>query len=413
MAKLGKYSRQIKVIGSYFSASLIPMLISLAINPFIAMNMSPNDYTITGYYTAFNSLVSPIILFYFIHYYQKRYFEISNEERLNLKALIFKGLIYFSGFTALICFAGIYVYIKFINRNFTLPVFPYLIFTLVTVYLTGIYNLELSDYKMSRKPNRFFKLSVAFGVLTGLLSLLFVVFIKWGAFGKLLGPLLCNLLVFIFLLVQNRELFKIYVPIHEFKRVIVFCLPLATGAALGYFMNGFDRTYLEGIGRVDEYSNYIVGCQIGLYINVFATAISTTFSPDICESIAKKNSSRFWKYSILQISLIGLVVVIFVILCPFVIKVLTAGRYMGAVPFACIIAVSSITSNIYYIVNYYSIATNRPRLYLYTTVVGSIIIIALYPVIIPKFEYIGGAVMVVSSYIILSIINIVFLKVIK
>ena len=56
----------------YFGASLIPMVLNLAINPLIAMNMTPEDYAINGYYTSFSSLISPVVLFYMLHYYNKR-----------------------------------------------------------------------------------------------------------------------------------------------------------------------------------------------------------------------------------------------------------------------------------------------------------------------------------------------------
>lgn len=389
------------------------MLLNIAINPFIAMNMSPEDYSILGYFTSFNSLISPIIPYYFIHYYQKRHFELNEEQRRELESLIFRSLILLSGAISLICFAGLLVYIHFFAKTISFPIFPYLLFTVATVYLNGIYCFQQSEYKMSRRPSQYTKLTIFVGLINVTLTLLFVVIIKLGALGKFVAPLLCNFSVFIYLLLRNRELWKVKVSIKSLKPIIIFCTPLTVGAALGYFTNGFDRTYLEQLGDVTEYGNYIVGTQIGLYINVFAAAISTTFSPDICESIATNNQIRFWKYSVLQVSLISIVVLIFIIVCPFAIKILTAGRYMGAVQYASLIAISSITSSIYYIINYYSIATNRPRLYLYTTIIGTLIIIGLYPIVIPAFKYVGGAVMVVVSYVILSLINIILLKLIK
>ena len=82
-----------KKIATYFSASLIPMLLNLAINPLIAQNMSPKDYAITGYYTSFTSLIGPIIVFYMIHYYIKDYYRCNEDERKTLFATIAKALI--------------------------------------------------------------------------------------------------------------------------------------------------------------------------------------------------------------------------------------------------------------------------------------------------------------------------------
>ena len=101
-----------KTISAYFLASLIPMVLNIAINPLIAMNMSPEDYAIVGYYTSFNALLTPIIVFYMFHYYTKRYYELNLTERIKLQATIFKSLIYFSAIVAVICLGGLSLYVK-------------------------------------------------------------------------------------------------------------------------------------------------------------------------------------------------------------------------------------------------------------------------------------------------------------
>ena len=35
---------------TYLGASVVPMLLGLAANPWIASNMSPDDYAVSGYY---------------------------------------------------------------------------------------------------------------------------------------------------------------------------------------------------------------------------------------------------------------------------------------------------------------------------------------------------------------------------
>ena len=52
---------RLKNVSLYFSASLIQGLVSLAINPLIAMNMSHYDYALTGFFTSFNSLTLPLL----------------------------------------------------------------------------------------------------------------------------------------------------------------------------------------------------------------------------------------------------------------------------------------------------------------------------------------------------------------
>lgn len=404
-----KYLTYIKHISTYFGASLIPMILMLAVNPLIALNMSPEDYAITGYYSSFNNLIGPVIIFYMLHYFNKRYFELDEAGRLQLKALLFKAVTAFSFLVSVLCFFALLGYIKIFNTSIEFPVMPYLAFTVFALPLTGLYNLELADCRMGRNTRGFFKLSVANGVLLVVLNIAFVVLMKWGATGKLLAPLITNLFVFIYLFFKNRHLLSIKSSWNDFGRILKFCLPLTIGAMLGYFSSGFDKTYLESLGNVTEYGYYIVGASMAGYLSTFSTSISSTFQPDIYEAIASDNRKLLWRTALIQMALIAFVVVLFVALCPLIIKILTAGRYMDSTVYARIISLSTITSSVYYIINNYTIASGYPKLYMYTTVISSILIVILLPVVVRYCEFIGGAWMVSGSFLILAITNIILL----
>lgn len=402
----------IKDISTYLGASLIPMILMLAVNPLIALNMTPEDYAITGYYTSFNNLISPLIVFYMLHFYNKKYFELDVQGRLKLKALIFKAVTLFSLIVAIVCFIGLLGYIKIFNHELKFPIMPYLAFTVFAIPLTGLFNLELADFRMGRRSISFFKLSVANGVLLVGLNLLFVVAMKKGASGKLLAPLLSNLLVFLYLFIRNRTLLREKNSWSDFVEIIKFCYPLTIGAMLGYFSSGFDKTYLETLGNITEYGFYIVGSSIAGYLYTFSTSISSTFQPDIYEAIVKNDNKSLIKTATLQIGLISLIVMMFIVLCPLIIRILTAGRYVSSTVYARIIAVSTVTSAIYYIINNYTIAKGYPRLYLYTTIIASVLIVLIMPYVVMHFEYMGGAWMVSGAYVLLALTNLVLLCVV-
>lgn len=410
---VSKYKSYINNLSIYFGASLLPMLLNLLANPWVAKNMSPEDYAISGFYTSFSSLVSPIIIFYLIHYYIKEYFRCNEEERKKLVAIIAKALIWFSGIVSVLCFILLGIYLKYFNTSLTLPISPYLALMIFSLPLTGLYNLKQSQYRMEKRASSFFKLTVGNGILSVFLTILFVVILKWGAFGKLLGPLVCNLTVFLIMLFCFKRELQIKTQLRDFKKIFIFCLPLAMSAMLGYFTHGFSTTYLESVGKTTEYGIYVVGVSIGTYLTVFQTAIGSTFQPDIYETTIKKQWRKYIKFCVLQIALISLIALIFILLAPYIISILTAGRYTDSTPFAQIIALSTVSSAIYYLINNFSIATNRPRLYLYTSIAGSILIVIAMPFAVDRWEFYGGAWVAVLSYIIFSIINLILLIVIK
>ena len=194
--------------GLYFLASLIPMCLTLLINPAMAKNMSPNDYAITGYYASFSGLLSPFIVFYMLHYYNQRYFMLNEADRIQMKTTIFKSLISFSFLVTAVGYIFVVLYIVFFNRDTEVPLFPYSFLSIFALPLTGIYVLRQNDLRMTRQSKQFFVLTVTNGLILVAMNLLFVVILKLGAMGKLTAQFLSQATIFLYCLWAYRELLK-------------------------------------------------------------------------------------------------------------------------------------------------------------------------------------------------------------
>ena len=107
-------------VGLYVLASVIPAVFSILINPFVAKNMSPMDYSIVGFYTSFNLLLTPLVSFYFSHYYSKKYYESSDEKKVFLKAVIYRLFFFVSSLIAVFSIVGIALYKVFFNPKIAL-----------------------------------------------------------------------------------------------------------------------------------------------------------------------------------------------------------------------------------------------------------------------------------------------------
>ncbi|HPA13456.1 MAG TPA: oligosaccharide flippase family protein [Bacteroidales bacterium] len=396
-------------IGIYMLASIIPMFIHLVTNPLIALNMTPVDYAIVGYFTSFNSLLTPLITFYAFAYYTKRYFELADNERLVLKATIFKSLIFFSFILATISFIVLFLYMKLLNKDSTMPFFPYAFLSIFTIPLGGIITLQLTDYKMERKSKSYFKLSVSQG-LTGVgLSLLLVVGIKLGAFGKLSATFISTGLIFLYVLISKRSLMRIKFEKTVFKAMLLFVWPLIIGVMLHFFTSGYDRVYLERLGNSNELGYYVVAAQMAGFIGVFRSAVSSTFQPDIYKAIVKRKWKSAFKYFSLILGSVSFFVTIFVFFAPIVIDLLTAGRYTYSAKYARILAFSQLTTTMYYLTTESIVVLGFTFISLISKIIGVLITILLYWVLISKWQFTGAAIGQVLSYLLMMSINLVFI----
>lgn len=404
-----QYAKYTKSISQYFSASLIPMLISFAINPLVALNMDPDDYAITGYYTSFSTFFSPLIVFYMLHYFTKKYYELDKLSREDLRATLVKALIFFSGGISLICLFGLFVYMYFFNRGSDIPFSPYAILTVLALPITGIYSLMLTDMKMERKSGDYLKISLLASISLSFFTLLFVVLLKWGAFGKLLAPFITNMIFFVFACFYYKDTFHVPFNKNLFKEMLIFCYPLTLAAMLNFFSNGYDRVYLERLGDNTELGYYSVGVQMAAYINIFQSAIGNTFQPDLFQAIAQKNKSKILKIILLLVgSMVGLVVS-YILVAPLVVKILTAGRYMMSVKYTQIVALSALTSAMYFAVSQITVALGKSKIILVTKVVTTIFSVIMFSYLIKHYAYIGAAWGMVLSFVISLLVNLFLL----
>lgn len=406
---LSRYAKYTKTIGQYFGASLIPMLVSLAINPLVAMNMSPEDYAVVGYYTSFSTLLSPLILFYMLHYYTKCYFEVDEEGRKRLRGMLVKALIWFSGIITLCCLVGLFGYISLFNQESSIPFYPYALLSIGALPITGLYSLMLTDLRMSRQSGRYLRVSLTACFLLTSLTLLFVVLCKYGAIGKLLAPLIANLVFFIYACFYYRESFKVPFDKQKFKGMLKFCLPLTIAAMLGFFSNGYDRVFLERLGNNTELGYYSVGVSMAAYISVFQSAIGNTFQPDLFQAIAQRNRNRLAKVILLLVGSTACIVVVFIVAAPLVVKILTAGRYMMSVKYTQIVALSTLTSAMYYTVSQITIALGKSKITLVTKIITTLVSVMMFSVLINHYSYMGAAWGLVFSFLVSLAVNLLLL----
>lgn len=386
-----RYIKTIKNIGNYFLASLIPMIISMVTSPLFALYLEPEDYAIISFYTSFNSLLTPFVLFYFNQYYMREYFYRDDAGRETLRAVIFKSFIYFSGILWIVSCLGLVAYMMFFNKDSSVPIFPYVIISLLPLFFSGIYRLEIIDYKVQRKSSAYLKLSLYYAILTALFSIAFVVLAQWHALGRILGTMSGPLIIFIYLLNKNKALFKVKFNWTIFKQSVVFCYPLVIAAMLTFFSNGYEKVILERHVDLALLGIYSIGVSFSNYLHVFSTALNDTFSPDIFEALAKKEFRRVAKISLLQLGIMAVIVVFFILFAKWIVLILTAGRYLDSTPIARIACLAMLTSGLYSIISCIVYAYKKTKLFLYAKILGSIACVVMFNVLIMHFGIIGAA----------------------
>ena len=406
-----KFKTYFANLSIYFLASLIPMALSMISNPFIAKNMSPEDYAIVGYYSSFVTLFTPLINFYFIHYFTKRFYELSENNREALKATIFKSFISLSFAMTLVSVAILFIYSVIINKNSEIPFLPYALLSLFRMPLSCIYSLELVDLRMKRNSKSFFKLSVTNSIIAITILLLFVVVLKWGAFGNLSSTLLVHAGMFAYIIYRNRNLLGYKIEWQVVKEAVKFCWPMVIASMLTFFSSGYDKVFLERTGDLVTLGFYSVGVSIASYVSVFSESINSTFQPDIFENIVKRNFGKTIKIIALKLSILSIIIVCFILLAPYIVDILTFGRYVNSTKYAIVASLASLTSMMYYSLSQITVALGYSSITLINKIVGSVLSIITFNLLIAHFGAMGAAWGMVISYLYFFIGNLIMVTI--
>jgi len=402
---LNKFKQQGKNLSFYLLASIFTSLIGVLINPFMAANLSPDDYAILGYFTSFNLLVTPIINFSLISYYSKNYFLIQEGERQRVVDTLIIAQLLIGFILLFVVLTAFFVYMKIAEVSFQF--FPYALLTFLPLFFNCFYSLYLVDLRMKREARKFFNIVLINGIVGAAVAILFVVVLKGGATGRLFATFL-TAIPFSFFAV--RKLFgSLRFDIHIVKQAISFGWPISLSAILMYFFTGIDRAFLERLGDSYTLGIYNVAAQLTGYLYIFYSAIIHTLDPDIYQAVAEGQKQKLKKIVVLIIILNAIPSLIFILLAEPVVSILTYGRYTASVPYAKILAIKNIPMSICFIISSLNIAYGYARVELVNRLFGAAAGIILFKILIGKYNFFGAAWVQSIAFSVMALIGILVL----
>lgn len=378
---------QLKNISFYFTASLIRALVSLAINPLIAMNMTHYDYALTGFYESFGSLFIPLLGFMFSQYYNRIHFKVDEFQRKKIATTLVSAQFLFGLIELILILIAFKIYS--ITQNIEFPFFPYAVLSFISIVFNNTYTFFLVFLKLKREAKKYLIFSIYNLILTTSLALSLIVVLKLGALGRILTTFITACVFGIFCFFKTTK--QIYLNKQIILDAFKFCWPLIFANSLGYFIYGFDRALLVQLHDNTQLGLYNIAIRITSYLIIFQLSISQTFQPDIYEAAVQHKIRRLIKI-LFGINLLNFIpIILFIIMAPFILKILTADRYTEAYLFARILSLKIVTSSFYYSIKESITGYGYTIPLLIIEIIGSIISILLYKFLITKHGFYGAA----------------------
>ena len=406
-----KVKSYINNAGLYLMASIIPSLLSVIINPLLASNLSPYDYAVIAYYTSFGNLITPVLGFFAVDFFLRKYYSTTTEELRKIKQNVITFFIFGSGVISLLSFIGVAIFIKVQNVQF--PLLPFALLVFVQLFVAQPYTLLLAEYRIKGDGRGYFKTSIFWGISNVLITLLFVVILKLGATGRLSATLLVSGVCFIWVLTKYKDYLTLRIDKSIFMDIFSFGWPLVLASMINFVSSGLDKVLLEKVVDIDSLGYYSVGCQIAAYLSLISTALKSTFQPDYYKAISQKNIKKVIYLTLGIVGLMTLVVGIFICFAPILVDVLTAGRYVKSTIICQILALSTVTSSLYFQLSLFTYGVGLSKITLLNKIIGGVFSFILLYFFIKYGGVMGAAWGTVISYLVYSIGNIVLLLINK
>ena len=187
----------------YLFASLFTAAIGVFLNPFMAKNLSPYDYSIMGYFSSFSNIILPVLNFSMISYYLRNYFIIPEDRRQIVSDTILLTLLIYGFAVLFLTILIFYFYLRWFNISF--PFYPYVLLSFIPIYLSNFLLLYQINCRIKREAGKYSKVTILNAILNSLLAIIFVIIYKYGSEGRLLATLIASFFTAIYCF---KKLFK-------------------------------------------------------------------------------------------------------------------------------------------------------------------------------------------------------------
>ena len=393
----------------FFLPSIVAMCIQLISTPIFSKNMSSYDYSVMGYFSAFQQLFMPIMNMSLFPYYMRGYHKRTEAENNTVLINIIVFLAVTNLVTILFGIVGLYAYFKIANVSF--PLFPYVIFSLFTPYFSIFVAALTMNYKMHKKAKSYAIVRSIYPIISIGVGLLFVVIFHWGAKGRM-GAILFGQLtlgVYAFSSLYKSD-FKFDFDI--IKKALKLGYPLILITLLQFPVQNIDKLFLERLDNIDSFALYNIGLKFSGIIMMVGSSLFQAFEPDFYKYIGKKE----WKKLLITASMVfGSLIfinIIFNMVSKPVIALLTSYRYTEAYAYSDIAIWANLMLFFTYLLSIFFVVYERTKSLLLLRIILAGLSMVIWALFINRWEFMGAVwarVAINSVNVILMIIFLLFM----
>ncbi|MBC7915283.1 MAG: oligosaccharide flippase family protein [Pyrinomonadaceae bacterium] len=287
----------------------------------------------------------------------------------------------------------------------SIPFYPFFFYTIIYTFLLVFINYSQTISQVQQSAKSFLTISLSVFFLTAIYNIIFIVYLKMGATGYVLGMLFGAITVLPLIIYNLRNQVVLRWKLDMLKNALLFCVPMLPSLLFAWILNLSDRVIIDNYFSQVEVGIYSLGYKIASLIIFGGSAFYLAYNPLFYEVVntyeeemAKKIICSYNKLFISAVCAMGISILIF---SDVLLKLFFKVEYLDAVPFLFGFTVSFMIVQLCGLFNLMMYQNKKSTAVAITIIICAIINIGLNFILIPRYGIIFG----VLSSIICNVIN--------
>jgi O-antigen/teichoic acid export membrane protein len=403
---VGQYLRRLATTGAaYTASSILSKLVAVALLPLYTHHLSPSDYGAAEILLVSVISASIVIRLGVIEAVLRFYYQ-GGEDRRRVVATSFASLFWTATAGTLIAIAA------------ASPISSALLghedAGLARVAALGLWiftmtEFQLTLFRLDERAKAFLAVTIADTVVTIPLTVYLVVALDQGAHGLLLGNFASTGVFLAVLLFMQRRRLALWVDGGLLRRMVRFGLPTMPAELSLYSLNFIDRIVIVRTIGLAEAGLYSLALKFAQAINILVRGFQLAWPP-LAYSISDDGEARrTYAVVVTYFTALGSFVVIGLwLLARWIVRLLAAPEFFTSFKAIGPLAAAIVLYGLYLVLVVILGRSGRTEFNFPATVAALAVNVALNLLLVPEWGFIGAAVALIASYVVVLILMLVF-----
>ena len=299
----------LKSVAIYGVGSTVSKVVNLFLIPVYTRVFSPEDYGIIDVLWTVSAFGSILAMLQLESAVARFYFESATKgSRKELISTAFWTIVLFSSVVLVVSlFASTSLsFLLFGTGAYSKELF----LAMATVPFSSIFAFLTIIIRFENKPLLFSIVTILQLIFSVAISILLVVFLKWGIVGVFYGQLIGNLLGFVISYIRFRDLFSFMIKVDLLKVMLRFSLPLTPAVAINYFQSYGNRFVMLGYLSLADIGLSSVAVKLTSVFKLLESAFRMAWPPFFWETFENPKHKEIYRSLFKQVTLATLFLVV-------------------------------------------------------------------------------------------------------